>query len=173
MIRRRHAFSVLETLIALVIFSLAALVILSSGGSIHEQSYQNEFRAMGAIRARTLSSFVRALDFDALKALLGNGDWKPIDLEKLFEPGELDFALKPAQRQSLASRKMAQFHHEIKGRVKGDLIELEVVVQWELPAERRNEPHEYKLISAMSRPAVCFALEKAPCAGGALSRSSN
>lgn len=159
---RRAGLTVIETLVALVIFSLAALVILSSGGSIHERSYQNEFRAMAAIRARTLSSFVRALDFDVLRATLAGGDWKPIELEKLYDPVDLDFALKPPQKALLESRKMSQFHHEVKGRVKGDLIEIDILVRWELPAERRNEPHEYRLISAMNRPTASFEVERAP-----------
>ena len=163
----RRGVTILETVIALLIFSIAALTILRSGGSIHERSYSNEFHAMAAIRARSLASIARALDFDVVRAVAGGAAATysvPLDLEKFFEPGQIDFVLKPpAGRNPLFEQKLADFTHEVRIRVpRPEFIELDVIVRWKIPGEKRADPHEYRLITAWHRPTATFNGGTAP-----------
>jgi hypothetical protein len=159
---RRRAVTLLEVLIALVVLMLASITIIGSGGSIHTRSYLNEFHALAAIRARTLLSFATALDFDTLRKTVGTagGTSVTLPLEQFFEPDELDTVFRaPSVRNALYMEKLKDFKHEVRGRMaSADLLELEVIVRWVLPAEKREAPHEYRLFGAIHRPAAGFSL---------------
>ena len=142
---------------------LAAVVILRSGGSIHERSYWNESEAIGAIRARTLLSFATALDFDSLRSIVpAGGTWTPVKLAQFFEPGEMEFVFAaPAVKNSMYAAKVRDFTDEVRARVASpEALDLEVVVRWAAPADRRGGPHEYRLIGGMHRPAAGFTLRR-------------
>jgi len=159
---RRRAFSILETVVALLILSGAGLIVLRSGVTIHRRSYFNEHQLLACIHARTLLSFARAVDFEYLKSELGRAvdpAFRDLDLDRLFEPGDLDFVFAgPGVDSQLYRQKLKNLQSRLRGRVvEPDLIELEAVVSWTVPGENLTSPHEFRLTTAVHRPAATFS----------------
>jgi len=139
---------------AILVVAMAVLPLIQSGTSIHKRSYLTEYHVIASLRARTLLNFVSSMDFDLVHQYLarsGGTSGAEIVIEDFFESGELEFLF--AAPSNHYRKKIENFSHVLLGRPIGnDMLRIEVVVNWRIPGERRDTPHEYRLATLLQRP---------------------
>lgn len=154
---RTRAFGLIEVLVALLLIALAALPLIQSGTAIHHQTYLTEFHLLATVRARSVLSLMRALDFEVVhRALDGSasGGPRPLDLTAFLKADDLTFAFAgPGLTNPLYRRKTELVRHAVEGEILGvDHMLIRVIVTWTIPAESRPTPREYRLATLLHRP---------------------
>jgi hypothetical protein len=149
-----------EVLLAVCLLVVVLVPILTSGSAIHRRSSHTEYRAIAAIRARTLLDLLAATDFELLRQLCGSAEAKDIDLDELFDLGTIPLLNTPSTLTPRVKNMLDRFKDQARYQGLGNtLARIDVWVRWEDPAARPGSPPlEFHLSRLIMRPESTLAV---------------
>lgn len=159
--RRRNGIHLVEILLALLVVAGVLVPMISGGQQLHERSHFTERRMLALLRARTLLDLVSSIDFDALESVTGHGaagTAEVLDLQKLFDPGELEqLTAAPPQNQEYRGKTRDFVEKVTWTPVSPGLAWIETRVTWSLPGDDPATPHGVTLGRLLHEPQVSFS----------------
>lgn len=141
--RTSRGVSLVEVLLASCLLIVVIAPILTSGSAIHRRTSHTEYRAIAAIRARTIIELLAATDFEVLRQLYGSGGEREINLNEVFELGAIERLNRPSDPSPRVQSMLERFRDKDKVTYQAlgpHLARLDVRVHWEDPGGRAGSP---------------------------------
>lgn len=154
--RSSRGISLVEVLLASCLLIVVIAPILTSGSAIHRRTSHTEFRAIAAIRARTLIELLAATDFEVLRQLHGSGEAREVNLNEVFELSAIERLSRPTTVTPRVQNMLERFRDRERVTYQAlgpHLGRIDVWIRWEDPGGKAGAPPlELHLSRLVHRP---------------------